>query len=391
MSKNVFVAVRPELLDSILSVLEESSTFEIAGTATTGEECIVGLMETSVDVALIDFSLPQISGVKVVEFLSSSRPSVISVLVSEKANHEFYRSGMLAGAREFVILPTSAQELDFVLERVVQIAGASNTARQSLTPRMTAQVREGRVLVLTGGKGGTGVSFIAANLAQLIAARDPEFQIALVDFDLQAADLATILNVKPQKTIKDIEPVISELEPSLLKSIAHKMVNNLDLYAGRETIEASDLFTGEQTGLLVDCFRRSYDLTIVDNGSCMREANNAFFEVSDLILLMLSADVLSIKAAKRLVDYLESIGISKNSILAVMNRWEKLFLPAERVSHHIGVQTAGQLPESSAAVLLLEEGRVLTPTDESDLKFAFDELIVSVCEKLSILENLSVS
>ncbi|KKL25295.1 hypothetical protein LCGC14_2406740, partial [marine sediment metagenome] len=165
----------------------------------------------------------------------------------------------------------------------------------------------------------------------------------------------------------------------------------LDLYAGPVAIETSDLFTSEQTGLLVDCFRRSYDLTIVDNGSSMREVNNAFFEVSDLILLMLSADVLSIKAAKRLVDYLESIGISKNSIMAVMNRGERLFLPAERVSHHIGVQTAGQLPESSTAVLLLEEGRVLKPTDESDLKFAFDELILSVCDKLSISEHLNVS
>ena len=391
MSKNVFVAIRPGLLNTVLSVLEESNKFKIVGTATTGEECIARLMETNADVALIDFALPQISGVKVVEFLSNSKPSIISVLVSEKINHEFYRSGMLAGAREFVILPTSVEELDFVLERVMQIAGAINTARQSVTPRLTAQVREGRVLVLAGGKGGTGVSFVAANLAQLIAARDPGFQIALVDFDLQAADLATILNVKPRKTIKDIEPAVSELEPSLLTSIAHKVVDNLDLYAGPFAIEISDLFTSEQTGILVDCFRGSYDLTIVDNGSGMREANNTFFEVSDLILLMLSADVLSIKAAKRLVDYLESIGISKNSILAVMNRWERLFLPAERVSHHIGVQTAAQLPESSTAVLLLEEGRLLSPKDEGDLKFAFDQLILSICSKLSILENLNVS
>ncbi len=374
-----------------MKLFDELEEFSISGTATNGEECIIRLSDNNADIALVDFSLPKISGVKVVEFVSKNNPQIISVLLSEKSNHDFYRSGMLAGAREFIIMPVSGEELSFALERVTQIAGGPKTERRMDGHKGENVAKDGRILVAASGKGGTGASFVSANLASIISERDKGSRVAIVDFNLRNGNLATIFNVHPSKTLKDLMPVISELEPDLLMSVGQKLTVNLDLFAAPQEIELQNLFTSEQTSLLIECWRRSYDLTIIDMGINLDEANFNFFEASDLTLVTLVADVLSVKSAKRLVDYLGEQGLSKNNILAVMNRWEGLFLPPERVARHIGVNDFASLPESASVRILLEEGRLLEDADETDLKFAVDGLIESVCRKLSIVENVHVN
>lgn len=374
-----------------MKLLDELEEFSISGTATNGEECIIRLSDNNADIALVDFSLPKISGVKVVEFVSKNNPQIISVLLSEKSNQDFYRSGMLAGAREFIVTPVSSEELGFALDRVTQIAGGSKTERRMHGYKGENIAKDGRILLAASGKGGTGASFISANLARIISERDKGSRVAIVDFNLRTGNLATIFNIHPSKTLKDLMPVISELEPDLLMSVGQKLTANLDLFAAPQEIELHNLFTSEQTNLLIECWRRSYDLTIIDVGINLDEASSNFFEASDLTLVTLVADVLSVKSAKRLVDYLGDQGLSKNNILAVMNRWEELFLPPERVARHIGVNDFASLPESTSVRILLEEGRLLEDADETDLRFAVDGLIESVCRKLSMVENVHVN
>lgn len=385
----VFVAAGPQILEAILKLIDGSQRLSLVDTAQTGEECLTKLGESGAKIAIIDFALPQISGVKVIEYLSAQNPDLISVLVSDQANPEFFRSGMLAGAREFIVLPVSPAELEFALERVVQVAGAKKGSSPTRTFAKQYQP-DARVIIVGSGKGGVGVSFIAANLSKLLAEEEPAINIALVDFNYQANDLAAIVNVEPRKTLSDLTSVIAELDSTLIKSVAQSLSENLDLFAAPPDAALDELFAADQVRLLIDALRCAYDLVIIDNGAYADRHRSALFEVADLILIILTAEVLAARGGKRFVDCLERLGISKNNMMAVINRWGSFSLPPERISEFIGVAVTERLPESDAVRFLLDEGRLLQAGEKTDIKLAFDQLILGVKQKLSLGEGISV-
>ncbi len=383
----VFIAAGPDIMEAVLKLIENSGRLSLAGTAQNGEEFLKKAVDSGAKVFVIDFALPQISGVKVTEYLSVNCPDKISVLVSDQSNLEFFRSAMLAGAREFIVLPVSANEFEFALERVVQVAG---TRPATTLTRDGRPQNDGRVVVASSGKGGVGLSFIAANLAKLIADEIPTLSVALVDLNYQANDLAAIFDCEPRATLQDLAPVIAELDPALTKAAAHNLTSNLHLLAAPPEEAVRELFSPDQIRALIEALRSSYDLILIDNGAFLRGHGCAPFELADLVLVVLTGEVLSVRGSKRLIDSLERLGISKNTMLAVINRWGLFGLPPERIAEFIGVAVGAKMPESDLVRTLMDEGRFIETSDRTEVGAAFEHLALVLKERLSIGEGLSV-
>jgi len=387
---SIFVAAGPQMLESVLKLVDASERLKVVDTALTGEECLKKLEQTGAAVAFIDFALPQISGVKIIEFLSANHPEVISVLLSEQANPEYFRSGMLAGAREFVTLPVTLEELEFAVERVVQVAGAGKRGRSKTKTFESRPRPDARVVVVGSGKGGVGTSFISANLAGLSAAAGPGLDIALVDMNCRANDLAAIVNIEPGKTLKDLVPVVGDLEPALIGSVAQKILPTVDLFAAPVEAELTEIFSAEQLRLLVDALRGCYDLVIIDSGAYADAAKASLYEIADLLLIILTPEILAVRGGKRFIDCLERFGISKNNMMAVINRWGPLSLSPERISEYVCLPVMEKLPESDVVRILMDEGRLLRSADRDNIKQAFEQLVNAVRQKLSLGEGVGV-
>jgi flagellar biosynthesis protein FlhG len=76
------------------------------------------------------------------------------------------------------------------------------------------------VITFTSGKGGTGKSFVCLNLAYLLSSQF--YRVLVVDFDLNFANLHTLVNVIPQKSIYDylnsgvdVKELITNYNPNL--------------------------------------------------------------------------------------------------------------------------------------------------------------------------------
>lgn len=379
----VFIAARQDVLEYLINLVEASPKLRLVGTAVTGEDCLRKMAETTAQIALVDYALPQISGVKIVEYFTGKKPGLISVLVSDVANPDFLRSGMLAGAREFIVTPVTLEDLEFAIERVVQVAGGARDAGGS-TASVKSRREDGRVVTAGSGKGGTGVSFICANIAWLTAQAEPSLRIALVDLNLRANDLAAILNCEPTKTLRDLEAVMSDLDATLIGSIAHNVRENLHFFSSPLTAEVEEVFTKEELTKFLEHLRGAYDLVIIDNGAYVRSSGTAAFELADMILVVVVPEVIAVKGAKRFVDSLERLGISKNNLLALLNRWDVSDLPPESIADFIGISIAEKLPDSNIVRGFLDEGRLLSLSDRHEIKKGFDDLINAICSKLSL-------
>lgn len=387
----IFVGARPQIMDSVLKLLDESKRLKVVGTAFSGEECIERLQQTEAGIALIDFCLPQISGVKVIEYLSSKHPDVVSVLLSDEVDYEYFRSGMLAGAREFIVLPVEIDELELSIERVVRVAGRSIKSHFNVHGVDAPRPPDGRVIVFGSGKGGVGLSFIAANMAKLMADRDPSINIAAVDLNYRANDLASIANIEPTRTLKDLVPVISELDMSIIGSVAQSVGANFDVFAAPSLAELHDLFDSEQLRGLVAALRDSYDAVLIDSGVHIDAVRAGLYEIADLTVIVLTPEILAIRGTRRFIDSLERFGISKNNMLAVINRWVPSNLAPERISEYIGIPISEKLLESEIVRTLLDEGRLIRMDDRNEAKDVIDRLASTAVQKLSLGEGAGVA
>ena len=89
-----------------------------------------------------------------------------------------------------------------------------------------------RIWAIGGGKGGTGKSFVAANLGLHLASLDRE--VVLIDADLGAPNLHTLLGIKPSHP--DLGDFLTGTVPTLEAAAVETPFRNLRLVKGTENI-----------------------------------------------------------------------------------------------------------------------------------------------------------
>ncbi len=82
---------------------EDASDLEVCGMAETGEEALEHLDGAEADLALIDVSLPGMTGIDLVKELLARRPGLPCVLYSGHGEAAYIERGLAAGARGYLL------------------------------------------------------------------------------------------------------------------------------------------------------------------------------------------------------------------------------------------------------------------------------------------------
>ena len=127
---------------------------------------------------------------------------------------------MMAGAREYMIKPFTADELASTIKRVVAINKKRWEAQQQPS-KATISAHQPKAIALFSAKGGVGKTSIAVNLAVALAHRTRE-RVALVDLDLQFGDIAVLMNIHPKRTIAELMQENVEMDREMLQSYLYE-------------------------------------------------------------------------------------------------------------------------------------------------------------------------
>ena len=133
--------------------------------------------------AIISIGANAEQAITFIERLAAECPSTALISAGDDSSPDFILRSLRAGAREFLRLPISSEELKTVIDRIEEFCD-----RQGEAPK-----KKGRMIAVFSSKGGCGTSFIATNLAAATAA-----PTVLVDLNLQAGDLPLFLGVDPK-------------------------------------------------------------------------------------------------------------------------------------------------------------------------------------------------
>ncbi|MFH7593727.1 AAA family ATPase [Streptomyces racemochromogenes] len=271
------------------------------------------------EVVLVHERIGPVPALELVREVALRFPAVGVVLLSSDTGPQVFSAAMDSGARGLVGLPLHYEEL---AARVGAAAQWSAGVRRHLGRGAEAVSGPGgRVVTVTGAKGGVGTTFTAVQFA--LAAAASGRRTALVDLDLQAGDVGSYLDVQFRRSIADLAG-IQDISPRVLQDAVYEDRTGLALLLAPAEGERGEDLDERATRQVLSALRARYELVVVDCGTQVTGANATAVEQADVAVLVTTPDVVAVRAAKRMVRMWERLQVRKPEDTAmVVNRWSK--------------------------------------------------------------------
>ena len=344
-----------ETRDNVRKLLQFETDIEVVGAAKSGKEGIDLSKEFDPDVVLMDINMPDMDGISATEAILQNQPYVQVIIVSVQGDQNYMRRAMLAGARDFLTKPPMADELISAIRRAGEMAQAERNKRAQVqsVPMQSGMgssvgtgfsLTRGKIVTVYSPKGGTGCTTLAVNLA--LALHNEDTRAALVDGNFQYGDVAVFINEQGKNTIVDLASRVDELDPDVVEGV---MINHepsgVHVLAAPARPEYAEKVNPDQFSKLLDYLRQMYAYIVIDTTPMLTDITLAAIDKSDVIVLITTQDIPSIKNARLFLDLLQTLGIERERIVFVMNRFDKrIAITPERVGDNLKQPISSVIP-----------------------------------------------
>ncbi len=342
-----------ETRENVRKLLQFESDVEVVGVARTGKVAIQVSQDLHPDVVLMDINMPDMDGISATEAIRAKQPAVQVVILSVQGDQNYMRRAMLAGARDFLTKPPMGDELISAIRRAGAMAQSekSKSAQIAVAPisgnagsMIGYGGPKGKIVTVYSPKGGTGCTTLAVNLA--LTLNNEDTRVALVDGNLQFGDVAVFINEQGKNTIVDLAPRADELDPEIVEEVMLKhAVSGLHVLAAPSRPEYADKVSSGQFSKVLEYLRQMYAYVVVDTASLLTDVTLAAIDVSDLIVLVTTQDIPSIKNCRLFLDLLQTLGIERDRVLFIMNRYDKrINITPDRVTENLKQEIVSVIP-----------------------------------------------
>lgn len=268
--------------------------------------------------------------VRFIERLNAECPGTALISAAQDASPDMILRSLRAGAREFLRIPISGEELRTVLDRVAEV----------ITNKVEAPKRQGRMVAVFSSKGGCGTSFIATNLAAATASKT-----VLVDLNLQAGDLPLFLGLEAKYSIADMVEKRQRLDETLINSLVTPHSKNLWLLAAPREADSADEIEPQHIFEVLQKLREHFDYVVLDPQHTFDSITLAALDQSDEIVLVVTLDIPAIRSTQRALEIFDRLGYPRKKVKIVVNRWSKqIDLDLRQVEKFLGEPCMGFVP-----------------------------------------------
>jgi pilus assembly protein CpaE len=198
--------------------------------------------------------------------------------------------------------------------------------------------------------GGAGCSVLAANLGcELSRSRS---RCGLVDLKLEGGDLASLLDLKPQYTLADVNQNVEGFDSTLLKGCLASHACGVQLLAASMQFPSFVPVDVRGVGRAFSMLGRQVDFIVADLDRCLGQATFATAQAADLLLCVMRLDFVSLRRTKLLLDFLMNGNVAQSKIRIVANRCgQSGEIPVSQVEDALRMKVQTQIPEDSKLVL----------------------------------------
>jgi pilus assembly protein CpaE len=320
------------------ALTERDKAAVISGSEFAIEDLPAVINGSSPDVLIIDDAT--VGCLDAVEALNLRAPGVETLLISQDASAEFLMRAMRAGVREVIPTAGSPESLQAAMIRL-----AHKRSRQVAAP-----AHEGKVLAFLSCKGGSGATFLAANLAYVLASECGK-RVALIDLNLQFGDAAIFVSEShPPSNLAELAQQIHRLDASLLAASMLEAAPNFFVLAAPEDPASSGDVKREHIDAIVRLARQHYDFVVLDVSRSLDGVSLQALDMADIVFPVLQLTLPYVRDGKRLLSIFRSLDYPRSKVQLVVNRYVKGGeLTVQDLERAVDEKVAHIVPNSYAA------------------------------------------
>ncbi len=345
--------------------------------ASMSDSAIRRIQDSHTEIVLLDID-PHVSGraIQAIELIHTNvNASVFAVgALNDSA---VIVAAMRAGAREYLERDAAAESFADALKR---FAASSAKARASSW--------RARILAVTNAKGGAGATTVAVNTA--VALENSHGRTVLVDFGL-LGHAALHLNVRPAFGIADALQNLHRMDASLLQSFLTPCKSGLQLLAGpQQPLQLAP--SAAELARLFDLLVSQFQYVIVDCSNRMDALFRVIADLSNAVLLVTQADVVSLWSAARVRSFLEQ-GTDRDRVCLILNRFKKIPGFTDEDVHRVtNCKLLWKLPNNFHAVgPAIDKGTPIAFSESNELGRSFRALAGLLAEAGSSADSMDLS
>jgi pilus assembly protein CpaE len=246
------------------------------------------------------------------ERLTEHLPQTPVLLCSRNRDPDFLIRAMQVGVREFLSLPLNREELDAAVTRVWQ----SKKRLQSVDNRM------GQVIVVTGQKGGAGITTVAVNLSMALSEMLPD-RLALVDMGRPFPDVANFLDQEVNYSITDLLHNTDTMDLSFVQRIMQPYGKKIAILHGCSDFKEQDSMELEAVEKIFAILRGAFRFIIVDLSHWLDDLFLQVLMEADQILMVSGLTVPDLRNLKKLWPMFHEWHLEQSKVKMVVNRYER--------------------------------------------------------------------
>ena len=281
------------------------------------------------DVLVAGPSLGTRTGLSRIELIHDELPTMSVVLAFARRPDANLREVVRAGAVDLMQLPVDDDELRGALERGIELARkaapAAPVVATSAEPAVaTAEGGAGIVFTIASATGGCGKTFYATNMGAFLQ-RQTGRTVCIVDIDLQFGEVSTAMRLKPKFTIYDALQRDEDEDADLQAHIDEYLVvheTGVSVLAAPKDPAEADRITPPDVTRIIEALRNRFDYVIVDTPAQLSEVVLAAFDLSELLFLMATLDLPSVRNMGVFLSTLEKLKIPSENIRLILNKAE---------------------------------------------------------------------
>ena len=324
--------------------------------ASDGIEALQMVNERVPDLVITDVRMPELNGIELTSRLRGNhRTAGIPILMfSDLGEARDALAGYAVGADDYLPKPFELAILEAKVESMLRRSAGA-----------TIKANRGRVILFAHAKGGVGTTSLAVNTAVLLAAQS-ERPVGLLDLDVEFGDSAVYLNVHPNQTLADLKAAPGTLVDEALFAGFITESGSVRLVVGSDLPERADLVSLPAIQLAIDRLSLTCGYVLIDAPASFSERTLTALDTSDLICLVTSGSLPSLKATRGCLDLFEKLGVASGRVRLILNY---------STSHAIDIDTAtsvlGRRPDfvvqhSDSLDRAANSGRPLVISDPND-------------------------
>lgn len=174
-------------------------------------------------------------------------------------------------------------------------------------------LRKGKVVCITSGKGGVGKTILATNMAGIIESLKKK--VLLIDLDLTNGGLALALNTPYKKNICNMLYDIEMNNYDDFRDYVVKYDEYIDVLPSSTDPRDFNKINNSLINIVLEKASFMYDVILVDMSHILNEINVFALDFCDMALVVTTNCPLDLKNVKTLITLFKSLNIDKYRVL----------------------------------------------------------------------------